>query len=387
MKTNFQTALAHSSELDSQLAVHELIQQAKDQLGLLEPNAGILYAGIDCDHQLLLDGIMSVWPHLQLVGCTTDGEFSSAKGYEDDSCVLTLIASETCRIVSGFIDNTAPDLSLACSGSLNQAILELGQKPDLCILFSDVLRINGEQVIEQLSRASGNTMPIVGGIAGDSWRFGEAKQFINSTASADISTFLLLAGPFDYSFGMDSGWEPYGEMGTITRSKGNVVYEINHKPALAFYQDILGEGAKPTLELPIAIHDENGTFRFMRTSFENYDGESGAITYLGNVPVNHKVRITMVSRESILRGAAEAMDKALRQYPQGKTPSLALCFSCSARRIMLGTRTQEECRLVQSRTGQDIPLAGFYTYGEICPGSAKTGNEFHNETFVAVLLG
>ena len=41
--------------------------------------------------------------------------------------------------------------------------------------------------------------------------------------------------------GMDSGWEAIGETGTITRSEGNVIYEINHKPALEFYSNILGE--------------------------------------------------------------------------------------------------------------------------------------------------
>jgi len=224
-------------------------------------------------------------------------------------------------------------------------------------------------------------------MAADSWRFDEALQFHQKIASADISPFLLLAGPLDFSFGMDSGWEPYGDTGTITRSSGNVIYEINHKPALQFYQDILGPEAKPTLELPIAIHDSEGKFRFMRTSFENFNSETGAVTYLGNVPEDHRVQITMVSRESILSGAARAMEKAVQRFPGNYTPSLALCFSCSARRVLLGTRTGEEYEGVKAQLDSSTQLAGFYTYGEICPHTHESFNEFHNETFVAVLLG
>ena len=165
MKSNFYTALAHSTELDSRLAVSELIQQAREQLGAIQPQAALLYAGIDCDHGLLLSEILAAWPGIQLVGCTTDGEFSSVAGYEEDSCVLTLIASDTCRMVAGFVDNTAADLKQACEISLSEATNRLGEKPGLCILFSDVLRINGERVMEQLTLASGNGMPIVGGIS------------------------------------------------------------------------------------------------------------------------------------------------------------------------------------------------------------------------------
>lgn len=384
---NLTATLAHSIELDSNHALKELIEICERQLGSAVPDAGILYAGIDADHQTLIDGIMDKWPDLQLIGCTTDGEFSTDHGYAEDSVVLLLLSSESCSIASGFIDNTAANLGAECLRAYHEAVGRLGREPKLCILFSDVLHVNGEDVIDRLTQASGSRMPIIGGMSADSWRFGATKQFWKGTASSEISPFLLLSGSFDFSYGMDSGWEPYGDMGTITRSEGNVIHEINHKPALDFYRDILGEGAKPTLELPIAIHDENGVFRFMRTSFENYDEASGAVTYLGNAPVNNMVRITMVSRESILTGAASAIEKALRTFPIDKKPTLALCFSCSARRVLLGTRTKEEYATVKSQIGQGIPLMGFYTYGEICPHSQGSFNEFHNETFVAVLLG
>lgn len=387
METNLFIVIAHSIELDSLLAVIELIESCEIQLGNRYPIAGILYAGIDVDHQLVLNKIYEKWPNLQLIGCTTDGEFSSECEYVEDSMVLTLFVSKETKIVSGFINNTATDVRKECSQVFYEAVGRLGQTPKLCILLSDVFKINGETVMEQLTSLTEGKLPIVGGISADSWRFNESKQFCNKISSSDISSFLLLAGEFNFSFGIDSGWEAIGEMGTITKSEGNVIYEIDHKPALKFYSDILGENVKPTLELPIAVYDEEGDFQFMRSTFENYDNNIGSVTYLGNVPADYKVRITMVNRESILLGTKSSINHAVRTFPSNASPVIALCFTCSSRRILLGTRTIDEYEIVRKKFEKNVKFVGFYSYGEFCPNSNKLTNKFHNETFAVVLLG
>ncbi|MBU3182580.1 FIST signal transduction protein [Clostridium psychrophilum] len=387
METNLFIVIAHSIELDSFLAVIELIESCEIQLGNRYPIAGILYAGIDVDHQLVLNKIYEKWPNLQLIGCTTDGEFSSECEYVEDSMVLTLFVSKEIKIVSGFINNTATDVRKECSQVFYEAVGRLGQTPKLCILLSDVFKINGETVMEQLTSLTEGKLPIVGGISADSWRFNESKQFYNKISSSDISSFLLLAGEFNFSFGIDSGWEAIGEMGTITKSEGNVIYEIDHKPALKFYSDILGENVKPTLELPIAVYDEDGDFQFMRSTFENYDNNIGSVTYLGNAPADYKVRITMVNRESILKGAKSSINHAVSTFPSNGSPVIALCFTCSSRRILLGTRTIDEYEIVGKKFEKSVKFVGFYSYGEFCPNLNKLTNKFHNETFAVVLLG
>jgi len=387
MKANFCHVVAHSLELDSNLAVIELIEKCELQLGSNLPQAGILYAGIDVNHQLVVDKLLSKWPDLHLIGSTTDGELSSESGYQEDSLVLTLFFSDQIKIVSGCIENTSADMNIECSEAFINASSRLGGEPVLCIMISDVMKINGEAVMEQFTLASKGKLPIVGGLSSDSWRFDEAKQIYNKTVSSDISSFLLFSGPLNFSFGVDSGWEPIGDVGTITKAKGNVIYEINHKPALEFYRDVLGESGKPTLELPIAVYNENGCYQYLRTTIENYDKITGSVTYLGNVPINYKVCLTIANREAILSGAASAIKKAIRSFPSGNSPSIALCFSCSARRVLLGTRTKEEYRIVYEEIGDNVQMSGFYTYGEFCPKPDKQLNGLHNETFVAVLLG
>jgi hypothetical protein len=65
---------------------------------------------------------------------------------------------------------------------------------------------------------------------------------------------------------------------------------------------------------------------------------------------------------------------------------LLLCFACSGRKQLLGSRTGEEGQIARELLG-DLSIAGFYGYGEIAPIQADGTTHFHNETFVALLLG
>lgn len=386
MKSDLFIAIAHSMELDSSLAVMELIEKCEFQLDDRNPSAGILYASIDHDHELLLEKICKKWPNLELIGCTTDGEFSSEQEYVEDSIILTLFSSNQIEFVSGYINNTAPDLEQECRKVLSQSINILRQPPKLCILFSDVIYTNGESVMGHLNAIMDNKLPVIGGISADSWRFNQTKQFCKNISSPHISSYLLLSGDFEFSLGMDCGWEPIGDFGTVTKSEGNIVYEIDNKPTLDFFKSILGENTKPTLELPVAVYDNLENFCFMRTSFENYNDNDGSVTFLGNIPMNCKVRITMVNRDSILAGTRSSINHAINTF-LGDAPAIALCFTCSARRVLLGTRTIEESKLVRDLLGDKTKFSGFYTYGEFCPNLKGSINEFHNETFVIALIG
>ncbi|MBM3436274.1 MAG: hypothetical protein FJY07_08690, partial [Bacteroidetes bacterium] len=76
---------------------------------------------------------------------------------------------------------------------------------------------------------------------------------------------------------------------------------------------------------------------------------------------------------------------------EGGKPKAIMMFSCVGRKLILGRRTQEEVEAVQRILGKDVPLLGFYTYGEIGPIDKLKKNlkvtKFHNETVVLWVLG
>ena len=77
-----QVVVGHSADPESQEAVEEIIEQCQESLTGIPPQAGILFAGMDFDYELILKEITNAFPGIELIGCTTDGEVSSVLGFQ-----------------------------------------------------------------------------------------------------------------------------------------------------------------------------------------------------------------------------------------------------------------------------------------------------------------
>jgi hypothetical protein len=117
------------------------------------------------------------------------------------------------------------------------------------------------------------------------------------------------------------------------------------------------------------------------------DETTGAVTFLASVPEGARVRLTLADRDEILTGCSASLAIAKSNFPAGAPPTAALFFSCAARRIVLGTRTDEELTLIRDSLGDTVAACGFYGYGEISPQMGDpSGTKYHNESFVSLLL-
>ncbi|MBN2800388.1 MAG: FIST C-terminal domain-containing protein [Deltaproteobacteria bacterium] len=384
MMASLRVFTLHTDDVDTEGALEDLLAQAEAQLGDRIPRAGLLFAAIDFDHDLLVGGLVARWPQIQLIGCTTDGEASSAGGFQEDSAVLTLFVSEHIHFAAGVGAGVGADPLSAAREAVAQAAPLLPSAPALCFTTPDGLTTNGSALVAGLGSLLG-PIPIVGGTAADQWRFRQTRQFCGGEVYSDAVPVLLVSGALRVAVGVASGWTPVGRTAIVTRAVGNTVYEIDNRPAAAFYEHYLGPQIKPSAEYPLAILDRDGVPLYLRAAM-SYDTESGVVHFAGTVPEGARVRLTEISREAIVNACRTSVDTALERFGSA-TPAAVLLFSCAARKQLLGTRTAEECEVVASRVPPGVPFAGFYANGEIGPTGAGGLTQFHNETLVSVVLG
>src|SRR6185295_5884362 len=114
------------------------------------PTAGLLFAAIDFDHQVLLDEINRQHPGLPLTGCTTDGEISSELGFREDSVTLILFASDTVDITAGLGRGLSTDVAGACRSAIDAATAKTGKRTRLCIATPEGLTAEGHSVTATL---------------------------------------------------------------------------------------------------------------------------------------------------------------------------------------------------------------------------------------------
>jgi hypothetical protein len=382
-------AIGHSDEVGSGDAIATILEQCRQQLSGEVPTAGILFAGIGYKHDLILAAIQDTWPGLPLIGCTTDGEFSSRQGYSNDSLVLSLFYGPGFEAGVGLGKNLATGITEATEMAIAQARGLRTVEPVLCLTTPESMTANCTDIVDSLQTALGSACTIVGGVSGDHREFGTTYQFAGREVLSDSLPILLLWGDVQVSCGVASGWQPIGSTYKVTHSEGNVVYKINDRPVLEVFSDYWGDAEDLGVlgEFPLAVFpDPSDTERFNLRAVFSTDTEAGSATFAATVPQGATVRMSIVLRDGILEGSKKAMQIAVSSF-QGE-PKGALVFSCAARKWLLGTRTELELAALLAEMDNDkIPLAGFYAFGEISPLRPEGSTFYHNETCIVVLFG
>ena len=341
----------------------------------------------DIDLETLVGGIRAAYPGMTLVGSTSFGEMSSVLGFQEDSVVLAVFASDRVDITTGCGAGVSVSSAQAARDALDQARAGTTQPPRLCLVVPCISGDDPAALLGALQDLLGDDVPVIGGGSAprtppDDPRI--ARQFHDDEILQDSAAVLLFSGPVAFSFGIDTGWQPIGGRGRVTGTSGSVVQTIDDQPAVAFYQRYLGAEAMPSAANPLAVFEGETDDFYLRVALKA-DPTDGSLSMAGSIPLGAVVQLTVAVTEEIFAGARSAVQKAVKRFPVASTATAALVFSCAIRRLVLGTRTGTELDITRTELG-DIPIGGFYCYGEIAP--IETGaSRFHNETLVAVLLG
>ena len=84
--------------------------------------------------------------------------------------------------------------------------------------------------------------------------------------------------------------------------------------------------------------------------------------------------------DRLVEGASSA---AIASRINGDSDTIALAVSCVGRRLVMGSRTEEEAEACVEALGGAV-LAGFYSYGEISPIEGFAS--LHNQTMTLTTL-
>jgi hypothetical protein len=139
------------------------------------------------------------------------------------------------------------------------------------------------------------------------------------------------------------------------------------------------DSTAPTIgyEYPLDVNRDDGSSVLRGPMVINQDK---SLVYAGSVPEGARVRFCIVPGIEVVDQAIEQMSEFKRQIP--KSDAMVL-FSCKGRQLALGPMIEDEVAGI--RKLWDVPLVGFFTYGEIGP-VLNGGCDFHNETLVPVLI-
>lgn len=109
------------------------------------------------------------------------------------------------------------------------------------------------------------------------------------------------------------------------------------------------------------------------------------MTFAGDIPRGGTAQLMKTNVDDLVDGATAAAEVSLTGLGE-RRPDLALLVSCVGRKLVMKQRIEEEVDAVRNVLGGDTAIAGFYSYGELCPFGPGTACRLHNQTMTITVF-
>ena len=334
--------------------------------------------------------LREMFPDACLMGCSTGGQISADEIVEDGiNAVAIRFDATTIRTA---IEST-PEAGK--SRIYGEAIGRALASDDLAGVFvlSDGLNVNGSELVAGIAMHVGS-VPISGGLAGDGSQFIETIVGLDCPpASRKIAAVGFYGPSIKIGHGSAGGWDVFGPKRRITSAQGNVLFQLDGRPALDLYERYLGADeieALPgsALLFPLQIHDPRRPDHQLVRTILGVDRDKRSMTFAGDMPEGWVAQLMRGNFDRLASGAGEAAQLARGGLGDDLNGSdgVAILVSCIGRKLLMGQRTAAETEAAGAALGPHLQRIGFYSYGEITPHATSGICELHNQTMTITTM-
>jgi hypothetical protein len=388
-----QAGVGVSHHRNPRVAGQEAVKQALVTAGTEKPDFVFMFSTVGYNQAPLLRAVREAAGHAPLCGCSGEGIIVGDVVDESNFAVgVMAIRSDQLRFRHGLVTGLKTD-PVKAGRAVGEAI-----QPDLdsdnlaLFLFPDGITMNFDRLIAGLEGQLNlvQALPVLGGTAGDNMEGRHTFQYHDDRVASDGVAWVLLSGEAQVAWAVNHGCVPVGVEYKVTRCEGNVIFEIDGRPALEILKDYLTDDELENwakmimtfsfgLEAPghMAGYDEY----IIRGLVGGIDDSAGSVTIPAEVPEGTSIWITRRDYEKLANGVDRAASEIKTQL--GDRPAgLVFQFDCAGRGKAFLREPQKLQLLERLRgpIGVDVPWLGFYTFGEIAPVGGR--NCFHNYTVV-----
>jgi hypothetical protein len=338
------------------------------------------------DYQKPIEDIKKHYPKSKIIGCTTAGEIFGQYIY--DQSLIVAIAKFEKTTIKTF---KSPITSAANSFEAGEKIAKKLFNDQLRAIFvlSEGINVNGTELVAGLNTVGKEDVVVTGGLGADGNRFKETWSIFDGKLEKNVVVAVGFYGDhIRVGHGSKGGWDIFGPERRITRSKNNILYELDNKPALKLYKEYLGDRAAGLpatgMLFPLAIRKDAQDKRQLVRTILGIDETKQALIFAGDMPVGYFAQLMRANFDRLITGASDAGQLAAANIGK-ETEALAIAISCFGRRLVLGERTEEETESSLNIMPQSTQQIGFYSYGELSPYTTFAC-DLHNQTMTITTL-
>ena len=342
---------------------------------------------IDTPHRIR--EVVDACPRSHVMGCSTAGEIHGCEIF-DDSIAVAAVRFDHTPIRTAHAAVHSPNDSYAAGHAIAAQLRE----PSLrgVLVLSDGLNVNGSELVKGLNDTLGEAVVVTGGLAGDGTHFKRTWVLKDRTPQSGYVTAVGFYGDhIRLGHGSKGGWDKFGPERQVTKSIGNVLYELDGRAALGLYKEYLGDRASGLpatgLLFPLAIRTSQAEGKVLVRTILAVDEATQSMTFAGDIPEGVFAQLMRANFDRLIQGASEAATLTFDHHngSHSDSPTLSIAISCVGRRLVLGERTEEEIEATLEILPKGSRQVGFYSYGEISPYTSGTC-DLHNQTMTLTTI-
>ena len=341
------------------------------------------------DRPALIQQVLDACPRSHVMGCSTAGEIHGCE-ISDDSLVVAAARFDHTALRTAQATVQAPTDSYTAGCTIAEQLTHSSLRG--VFVLSDGLNVNGSELVKGLNDTLGEAVVVTGGLAGDGTDFKRTWVIKDRMPIGGYVTAIGFYGDHvKLGHGSKGGWDKFGPERLVTKSKGNILYELDGRPALQLYKEYLGDRAAGLpatgLLFPLAIRSSNTDGKILVRTILAVDEAAQSMTFAGDLPEGVLAQLMRANFDRLVQGASDAATLAVngRDDTSSPSPTLSIAISCVGRRLVLGERTEEEIEAALDILPKGSSQVGFYSYGEISP--YKSGAcDLHNQTMTLTTI-
>jgi hypothetical protein len=390
------------------VAGREAAEQALKKAGVSKPDFVFMFGSIGYDQPSLVQTVREATGGAPLSGCSAEGTIDGDDADESNfSVVVSAISSDNLQWHNGLAAGLEADPRAVGKRVAKDLLAHLSTDTIGLFIFPDGLKdfvVPTENLVDNFfagleeNLPSERFLPLWGG--GANTNFDNmalpSYQYCDDEVITDGVSYALLSGKARAGWAISHGCIPIGGERIVTRGQGNIIYEIDGKPAMEVFEEYIPEGALTDdrdwwryaislalcFKAPSYMKDEEYIVRGM----PSVSMADGSITVQTEVPEGTSVWLSSRDKEKISTGF-DRMAAQIKEQLGGEKPKLVFQFECATRGKLM-FREQEKLQILKrfrQSLVTDAPWVGFYTAGEI--GSVEEHNLRHLYTSVVLALG
>lgn len=345
---------------------------------------------------------MNPWPRVfkklraltgtaRIVGSSAYGILTEQAEIEQRPGVAVLALEGAKDSFSPFRLSNLQESSYLAGVSLASMMNESEIGPSTSVIFPDAFSFQHGAFFDGLESEVGVSASLIGGCSSE--QDGEQKtlQWVGEQISPDSVAGIAFGKNWEFEVGITQSCQPLGEPLRITRSQGNVIYEIDGRPAYDIFLELITQlhfddsrevFHRLFLGLPItSFQTEFSRARYLVRNITGVNAKKGVVACASHVEqgdyMTFALRDPMRAKQDLV-----VMLEDMKNRADGRRPVFGLYFNCCARGLALYNTSGEDTALIREYFPQ-LPLAGFFTFGEIAP--VESVNHLHHYSGVLAL--